>query len=199
MNKDDIKGHTTAKRALEVALVGGHTVMLYGPAHVGKKTLASVFPTVAANCVDTCFCGNHKSVTKPCICTAQSARRYTRRIYCAMQEVDMVIEVCEVPMKEYQSSYCPDHTHMLERVKAAQAIMTEYTAMALDDAGERLREMACRRLSFTYNDWTRCMRVARTIACMDHSKGIQAKHVAEAVQYKQMTAHLLREWEGAGR
>lgn len=196
MTKDDIKGHTAAKRALEVALVGSHTVMLYGPAHTGKATIAAAYPTVTVQCVNTCFCGNYQSVTKPCICTPQFTRRYARRVYRAMQEVDMVIEVCEVPMKEFRATVYPDHENMLDRVEQAQAYAGHYTSMALDDAGERIREMAWRRLSFNFNDWTRVMRVARTIACMDASKGIQAKHVVEAIQYRSMASHLLRDWEG---
>lgn len=39
----DIKGQTTAKRALEIAAAGGHNIALYGPPGTGKTMLAQAF------------------------------------------------------------------------------------------------------------------------------------------------------------
>ena len=36
---DEVKGHAVARRALEIAAVGGHSVALIGPRAVGKSTL----------------------------------------------------------------------------------------------------------------------------------------------------------------
>jgi magnesium chelatase family protein len=57
---------------------------------------------------------------------------------------------------------------------------------ALDDAGERTLEMAVRRMGLSARAHDRVLKVARTIADLDSSAGIAAKHLAEAVQYRSL-------------
>jgi len=57
---------------------------------------------------------------------------------------------------------------------------------ALDDAGERTLEMAVRRMGFSARAHDRILKVARTIADLDQSTTVSAKHVAEAVQYRSL-------------
>ncbi|HVN04507.1 MAG TPA: hypothetical protein VMT86_08830 [Bryobacteraceae bacterium] len=54
---------------------------------------------------------------------------------------------------------------------------------ALDDTGERTLEMAVRRLRLSARAHGRILKVARTIADLGESDRLQAKYVAEAVQY----------------
>ncbi|HSM79840.1 MAG TPA: hypothetical protein VLT57_19520, partial [Bryobacteraceae bacterium] len=84
-----------------------------------------------------------------------------------------------------------------ERVEAARAIQRErgfYNAhipspalrklCALDDAGERTLELAVRKMGLSARAHDRILKVARTIADMDRSGAVLAKHLAEAVQYR---------------
>jgi magnesium chelatase family protein len=57
---------------------------------------------------------------------------------------------------------------------------------ALDEAGERTLEMAVRRMGLSARAHDRILKVARTIADLDHSDCVTAKHLAEAVQYRSL-------------
>ena len=55
---------------------------------------------------------------------------------------------------------------------------------ALDDSGERTLEMAVRRMSLSARAHDRILKVARTIADLDASESVEAKHLSEAIQYR---------------
>jgi magnesium chelatase family protein len=57
---------------------------------------------------------------------------------------------------------------------------------ALDDSGERTLEMAVRRMGLSARAHDRILKVARTVADLNQSGAVSAKHVAEAVQYRSM-------------
>ena len=56
----------------------------------------------------------------------------------------------------------------------------------LDAAGERTLEMAVRRMGLSARAHDRVLKVARTIADLDHTERVSAKHLAEAVQYRSL-------------
>ncbi len=60
------------------------------------------------------------------------------------------------------------------------------TLCALDDTGERTLELAVRRMNLSARAHDRMLRVARTIADLAHSESVAAKHLAEAVQCRNL-------------
>jgi magnesium chelatase family protein len=117
-----------------------------------------------------------------------------------LDRIDLHIEVPAVPYQELRSKQ--DGTgsaEMRARVEAARA--TQHTRRfynsnipgrqfrklcALDDAGERTLEMAVRKMGLSARAHDRILKVARTVADLDESPNVSAKHLAEAVQYRSL-------------
>ena len=57
---------------------------------------------------------------------------------------------------------------------------------ALDDAGEKTLELAVRKMGLSARAHDRILKVARTVADLDHQDRVSAKHLAEAVQYRSL-------------
>lgn len=188
---DEVKGQTTAKRALEVAWVGGHDVLLWGPRGAGKTTLIEAFSEVNAIEMDTCACGNSYSIVMDCTCQPRMLARWENRFVRLAAKTDIVLEVPPVPVKEMQASYrgCT-LAQVTARVVASKAFSALNASTKLDDVGQRVMEMAARRMSFTVGEYETIIRVARTIASMDQSVHLMGKHVAEAIQYKTLSRHI---------
>ena len=117
-----------------------------------------------------------------------------------MDRIDIHIEVPAVPYKELRGEErCETSEEIRVRVEDARKVQQArgfYNSRmpsrlirkqcALDAAGERTLEMAVRRMSLSARAHDRLLKVARTIADLDHAEAISAKHIAEAVQYRSL-------------
>jgi magnesium chelatase family protein len=105
-----------------------------------------------------------------------------------------------VPYKELRGNSAAESSAdiraRIERARAVQQARGYYNARmpvrmirkqcALDESGERTLEMAVRRMGLSARAHDRILKVARTLADLDESTGVSAKHVAEAVQYRSL-------------
>lgn len=148
-----------------------------------------------------CPCGFFSDPTHECRCTGAIIQRYLSKVSGPLLDrIDLHVEVPAVAYKELRAK---DHgtssTEMRERVEAARGVQHQrgfYNARipsrllrklcALDEAGERTLEMAVRRMGLSARAHDRILKVARTIADLDHQEAVLAKHLAEAVQYRSL-------------
>jgi magnesium chelatase family protein len=120
-----------------------------------------------------------------------------------LDRIDLQIEVDNIQYDEFRGKEMPESSAVVKarinKVREIQAerfkndgIRTnaEMTSAhlekycALDSDGERLLEKAFERLNLSARGTTRILKVARTIADIEGSANILAKHVAEAIQYR---------------
>ncbi len=151
--------------------------------------------------MNPCLCGFQGDSTRECRCTPGIIQRYLGRISGPLLDrIDIHIEVPAVAYKELRGKNDGiSSAEIRGRVMAARAIqqtrgcnnahiptrlLRKYCA--LDEAGERTLEMAVRRMGLSARAHDRILKLARTIADLDHSESVSAKHLAEAVQYRSL-------------
>ena len=151
--------------------------------------------------MNPCKCGFYGDSTRECRCTPGQIQQYLGKISGPLLDrIDIHVEVPAVPFKELRGqSSAASSTEIRARVEEARRLQQgrgHYNAhmpsrlvrklCALDDAGERTLEMAMRRMGFSARAHDRILRLARTIADLDASANVSAKHEAEAVQYRSL-------------
>lgn len=191
-----IKGQCVARRALEIAMAGHHSIALIGPRGAGRHYLADSFPAANATVYDTCGCGNRLSLSFVCHCTPNALAVHYAVLAPALLETDMLVEVVQPTLRDMEGPGMTrqDWEYLEARVADARARAVYVSTLNIaDDAAQRTRELAVRRLGLTCQQYAALMRVSRTIATLGHSEAIQAKHIAEAAQY--LTPALPRYWD----
>ena len=148
-----------------------------------------------------CKCGFYGDTTGEFRCTPGQIQHYLGKISGPLLDrIDIHIEVPSVPFKELRgNTNAESSTEIRARVEQARTVQHARgfynyckpvrdirKICALDDAGERTLEMAVRRMGLSARAHDRILKVARTVADLDHSAAVTAKHLAEAVQYRSL-------------
>jgi len=174
-----------------------------GSVTIARASMTLRFPSnfmlVAA--MNPCQCGFFGDATRECRCTPAMIQRYLGKISGPLLDrIDIHVEVPAVPYKELRGSGDAESSAAIrarvDLARAAQQARGHYNARmparlirkqcALDDSGERTLEMAVRRMGLSARAHDRVLKVARTVADLDQSPTVAAKHVAEAVQYRSL-------------
>ena len=143
-----------------------------------------------------CKCGFLGDATRECRCTPGQIQQYLGKISGPLLDrIDIHTEIPAVPFKELRGdSMAESSDDIRARVEGARAVQMArgfYNSRmpardirkicALDDAGERTLELAVRRMGLSARAHDRILKVARTVADLDESANVSAKHLAEAV------------------
>jgi magnesium chelatase family protein len=192
----------TLRQPMEDGMVG----IVRAAAHVEYP---ASFSLVAA--VNPCPCGYLGHPRKECRCTEKQIRKYRSRMSGPiLDRIDLHVQV---PMVEIEKLTNNDlrpanqqtSKEVRENVVRARKIQTERFGedgmftnsqmknkqvkkyCRLDSETERILRLAVEKFDLSARAYFRLIKVARTIADLDLSKDIKVMHMAEALQYRQVS------------
>jgi magnesium chelatase family protein len=174
----------------------------HGVVHIARASHSVTFPAnvMLVGAMNPCPCGFLGS-QRPCRCTPLAIERYQRRLSGPLRDrFDLWLEIPALPWADMQPSTAAESSAVVrQRVIAARAIQQARqgcTNARLDgrklqrvcelDGTEcdRLLGRGVKRFGLSARAVTRVLRVARTIADLDHEPVIRKEHIAEALQLR---------------
>ncbi len=170
----------------------------------GRLTYPCNVMLVAA--MNPCPCGYYGHPTRKCTCSEGAVTKYLSRISGPLLDrIDLHVEVMPVEFEDLSSKQRAEPSAAIrERVDAARSIQTErydktgITCNAalppamlqefcrLTEGAELLLHNAFDKMGLSARAYDRILKVSRTIADLDSSEMIDAKHIAEALQYRSL-------------
>lgn len=170
----------------------------------GKTTYPADFMLVAT--MNPCPCGYLGDPTHECKCTEVQIQNYQRKLSGPLfDRIDMNVDVERVENEALRAEIRDDEPHEHNVVKNTITVAVErqrarygrdgmYNSslssfevsklLHLDSEAERLLRDASTRLNLSARSYFKTIKVAQTIADLDQSDIIKAKHLAEALIYR---------------
>ncbi len=163
----------------------------------------SDFLLVAA--ANPCPCGYLGSQVRPCVCPAHAVQKYRSKISGPLLDrIDLHVEVPCLKIDEIteEPRGVESSASVRGRVVRARGIQSERfrglgifengqmsvrqikTFCPLEKEGKDLIRQAIKRLGLSARAYDRILRVARTIADLEGSAGIEQRHIGEAIGYR---------------
>ncbi len=165
--------------------------------------------------MNPCPCGYYGDPTHTCVCTPGQIQRYMNKISGPLLDrIDIQCEIQAVPFAQLsQMQQGESSAAIRERVIAARKIQEErFDSLPSGRAGEvarvhcnaqmtermihqfaepdaqglNLLRMGMERLKLSARAYNRILKVARTIADLDHSDRVLSHHIAEAIGYRNL-------------
>ena len=157
--------------------------------------------------MNPCPCGYYNHPDRPCLCSPGAVQRYMNRISGPLLDrIDIQIEVVPVPFEKMSELHPSESSESIRaRVVKARAIQetrfasyegihcnAQMTSKLLreyavpDTASLSLLKIAMQRLNLSARAYDRILKVSRTIADLDGSSEIESRHIAEAINYRNL-------------
>ena len=157
--------------------------------------------------MNPCPCGYYNHPDRPCLCSPGAVQKYMNRVSGPLLDrIDIQVEVVPVPFEKISDGRPSECSEAIrERVMKARAIQekrfaahegiysnAQMTSNLLheyavpDAAGLSLLKVAMQRLNLSARAYDRILKVSRTIADLEASPNIEARHLAEAIQYRSL-------------
>jgi magnesium chelatase family protein len=177
-----------------------------GEVTISRAAMALTFPArfMLAAAMNPCQCGFCGDPLHQCTCMPPMIQRYLARISGPLLDrIDLHIQVPAVKYKELaDDDQAEESAAIRERILSArqrqrhrlepfgQLCNTQMTPRTLrrfcrlDAECEKQMENAITRLGLSARAYDRILRVSRTIADLEDSERILARHVSEAIQYR---------------
>lgn len=176
---------------------------------ISRQRGSGLFPAnfILIAAMNPCPCGNYGS-SKVCTCSAKDIARYRKKISGPIADrIDMWIEVPLVKhkvlgekekvkgegSKEFRKKAIEAREHQAKRFASKRKQMLNASMSAKDietlvplskDVRELLNTSA-EKLQLSARSYHKIIKLARTIADLEHSRFVEAKHILEALQYRQ--------------
>jgi magnesium chelatase family protein len=168
----------------------------------GTLEFPARFTLVAA--MNPCPCGNATDPEKTCACSPAGIIRYQRKISGPiMDRIDLHVEVPRIKFEKLSEDREGENSASIRaRVEKARNIQKERFSgsrivtnsdmesdeiknfCALDSGSLELMKSAVSHLHLSARSYYRIIKVARTIADLEGNDKIEARHIAEAIQYR---------------
>lgn len=157
--------------------------------------------------MNPCPCGYYNHPTKECVCTPSQVQRYLNRVSGPLLDrFDIQVEIIPVSFDEISSKRASESSKKIQqRVLEARKIQEErykkessifcnaqMNTRLLEKFAElhpqslTLLRTAMDKFNLSARAYDRILKVSRTIADLDKSINIEAKHLAEAINYRNL-------------
>ncbi len=175
---------------------------------IHRSNITSTFPCkfMLVASMNPCPCGYYGSRKKECTCKPEQIKKYISRVSGPLLDrIDLHIEVNAVPYQQLGERKKEESSEIIRnRVNKARKIQRERYQnehiyanadltppliekfCKLDEKSKKILEIAFKQLGLSARAYNGILKVARTIADLEEEEKIQERHLAEAIQYRNL-------------
>jgi magnesium chelatase family protein len=180
---------------------------------ISRAATSLTYPArfMLVSAMNPCPCGYYSDPNNECTCTIPQIQRYRSKISGPlMDRIDIHVEVPAVKYRDLASRDSGESSREIKgRVNQARRVQLErFKGMKIycnaqmtnrhikklcqiDEASQKLLEVAIDKFGLSARAYTRILKVARTIADLESQEDILPSHLSEAIQYRTLDRNLI--------